>query len=335
MSNYQGIGLRAADAQRFESRAAYSQSTLRAFSARLNKARHPESFAALTIYAAGSYGRLEASRHSDIDLFFVLSKPRESFDEIRVPEVRLLSEIIDIGYSMSFPKFSNDGHFLKFLFLNDILDNLGSPIDDYQNHFTARMLLLLESRPVYGDAVYKKLLKETIRTYFRDYEHHPKDFKPTFLINDIIRFWKTLCLNYEHKRNEAKSRNVIKHKIKNFKLGYSRLMTCFATVAALSTYRKTISPDEVVGICSITPAARLLKIAHANPKVAPKVRDALLLYAWFLQKTALSTPQLEKYFALKKNRTEAFLHARKFGDSIYSILESLDDENKYMRYLVV
>ena len=87
-----------------------------------------------------------------------------------------------------------------------------------------------------------------MKTYFRDYEHHPKDFRPTFLINDIIRFWKTLCLNYEHKRNEAESRYVIKHKIKNFKLGYSRLMTCFATVAILSTYRQTISPDNVVRI---------------------------------------------------------------------------------------
>jgi len=54
-----------------------------------------------------------------------------------------------------------------------------------------------------------------------------------------------------------------------------------------------------------------------------------------LQKTALSTRQLEKYFSLKENRAEAFANARKFGDSIYSILEALDDENKYMRYLVV
>ncbi len=151
-----------------------------------------------------------------------------------MPEIRLLSELVEIGYMMSFPKFSNDGHFLKLLFLNDILESLGSPADDYYNHFTARMLLLLESKPVYGTEIYNRLLNETIRSYFRDYEHHPTDFRPTFLINDIIRFWKTLCLNYEHKRNQVEARATIKHKIKNFKLGYSRLLTCFATVASLS-----------------------------------------------------------------------------------------------------
>jgi hypothetical protein len=80
---------------------------------------------------------------------------------------------------------------------------------------------------------------------------------------------------------------------------------------------------------------RLLKIAHENANIAPKVKEALQLYAWFMRKTALSTTQLEKYFAHKNNRIEAFSHARKFGDSIYSILEALDDDNKYMRYLVV
>jgi UTP:GlnB (protein PII) uridylyltransferase len=122
MLNFAGIGLRATEIERFQTRAIYSRSTLKAFATKLNKAKHPESFSALTIYSAGSYGRLEASKHSDIDLFFVLSKPRASFEEIRVPEIRLLSEIVDIGYTMSFPKFSNDGNFLKFLFLNDILD---------------------------------------------------------------------------------------------------------------------------------------------------------------------------------------------------------------------
>jgi hypothetical protein len=89
----------------------------------------------------------------------VLAKPRAYFDEIRVPEIRLLSEIVEIGYNMNFPKFSNDGHFLKLLFLDDILENLGSPADDYHNHFTARMLLLLESRPIYGQLVYNSSAK--------------------------------------------------------------------------------------------------------------------------------------------------------------------------------
>jgi predicted nucleotidyltransferase len=335
MATFSGIGLRSFDEQRFRTRAEFSRIKLDELTRLLRKARHASAFSHLTIYTAGSYGRLEASKHSDIDLFFVLTKSRDFFDEIRVPEIRLLSELVDIGYTMSFPKFSNDGHFLKLLFLGDILDNLGSPADDYHNHFTARMLLLLESKPVYGSEIYNRLLNETIKSYFRDYEHHPSDFRPTFLINDIIRFWKTLCLNYEHKRNQITTRTAIKHKIKNFKLGYSRLLTCFATVAILSTYGETISPKNVATICRMTPAERLIALARKKPSLIPNVKDALQLYAWFLSKTALSTPQLEDYFRRKQNRVEAFANARKFGDKIFTILQLIDEEHRNLRYLVV
>ena len=335
MGPFGSLGLQPADEQLFQFRANFSRMKLAELAKRLRTAKRTDAFSNLTIYAAGSYGRLEASEHSDIDLFFVLTNCRNSYEEIRVPEIRLLSELVDIGYMMSFPKFSNDGHFLKLLFLNDILDNLGSPADDYYNHFTARMLLLLESTPVYGTGVYSHLLDETVASYFRDYEHHPSDFRPTFLINDIIRFWKTLCLNYEHKRNQQEARATIKHKIKNFTLGYSRLLTCFATVAVLSTYRETISPEDVVKICKMTPTERLISLGQEKPALMRAVNEALQLYSWFLSMTALSTPALEEYFSDKERRVDAFAKARKFGDKIFGILQLADEENRSLRYLVV
>jgi predicted nucleotidyltransferase len=335
MVSFSGIGLRSYEERRFRDRAEFSRIKLEVLTRLLRRARHVKALSHLTIYTAGSYGRLEASKHSDIDLFFVLTKPHTFFEEIRVPEIRLLSELVDIGYTMSFPKFSNDGHFLKLLFLTDILEHLGSPADDYHNHFTARMLLLLESKPIYGSEIYSHLLSETVKSYFRDYEHHPTDFRPTFLINDIIRFWKTLCLNYEHRRNQTTSRAAIKHKIKNFKLGYSRLLTCFATVAILSTYRETISPRNVIDICRMTPAERLVSLARKRPNLIPRVKEALQLYAWFLSKTALSTSQLEDYFQTKTNRIEAFDNAREFGDRIFDILQAADEKHHTLRYLVV
>ena len=75
---------------------------------------------------------------------------------------------------------------------------LGSPEDDGLNAFTARMLLLLESRPVYNAERYRRILKAVIGFYYRDFSDHSEHFRPTFLINDILRFWRTLTLNYEH-----------------------------------------------------------------------------------------------------------------------------------------
>ena len=336
MSRFNGLQLSQAIQRRFETRSTYSSAKLEVLSTRLAKAQHPQFFEHLTIYTAGSYGRLEASKYSDIDLFFVLAKPRLYFDEIRVPEIRLLSEIVEIGYDMNFPKFSNDGHFLKLLFLDDILENLGSPADDYHNHFTARMLLLLESKPIYGATVYNKLLRETTQSYFRDYPYHPKDFRPTFLTNDILRFWKTLCLNYEHKRNQSEGRRNTKHKVKNFKLGFSRLLTCFATVAILSTYKETITPENVIRICHLTPVERLISIARKHPETRELISEILRMYGWFLSRTALSTLQLEDYFfSSQTNRTLAFSEARKFGNKMYELLRLLDEKNHNMWYLVV
>ncbi|MCA1381087.1 nucleotidyltransferase domain-containing protein [Bradyrhizobium sp. BRP23] len=119
MTRFDGIELPNIVQRRFDVRMTESKTKLDVLTTRLAKARHLKAFEHLTIYAAGSYGRLEASKYSDIDLFFVLAKPRSYFDEIRVPEIRLLSEIVEIGYDMDFPKFSNDGHFLKLLFLDD------------------------------------------------------------------------------------------------------------------------------------------------------------------------------------------------------------------------
>jgi hypothetical protein len=235
---------------------------------------------------------------------------------------------------MEFPAPSNDGQFLNIIPLKNILDHLGGPEDDYKNHFTARMLLLLESYPVFGDQAYTHAIEAIVNAYFRDYEDHVENFRPTFLVNDILRFWKTLCLNYEHRRNQAPEARKIKQKIRNFKLGYSRLLTCFATVALLSSYNR-ITPDDIVGFCKMTPLDRLLLLGDRRPNTRESLKTALAQYHWFLEKTELSAAQLEEHFSDRNNRVEAFGHAKSFGDEMYRLTKATAEENGTLRYLVV
>jgi len=174
----------------------------------------------LSIYVTGSYGRHEAHRGSDLDLFFVFDgeRPIEKTAKILID-----AELIKIARDMGFPPFSNDAKYLEIHSLQEMLDKLGGAEDDFKNFFTARMLLLLESRPIYGDTAYKRILTEIIDAYFRDYHDHTGDFRPLFLVNDILRFWKTLCLNYENRRNRPDERaEKNKHHLKNLKLKFSR-----------------------------------------------------------------------------------------------------------------
>jgi hypothetical protein len=141
----------------------------------------------LCIYVTGSYGRLEASEHSDLDLFFVHTGKPGSMSHIE--EILMKGALIKLGRTMGFPEFSGDGEYLQVHYLEPIRKSIGSRRDDFENYFTARLLLLLESQVVYNKDVYSEIIEKIIDSYLRDYYDHPLDFRPTFLVNDILRFW--------------------------------------------------------------------------------------------------------------------------------------------------
>ena len=180
----------------------------------------------LCIYATGSLARLEANAHSDLDAFFMLSGAECEQPIGRIRDVKILNAVLDSADEANFPDFSNDGQFLRFLHIDDVIRHIGSREDDYLNAFTARMLLLLESTYLYNEASYNKFLGEVIDVYFTDFHNHSGDFRPTFLINDILRFWRTLCINYEnsrHWRREDDGQKTSKGHLGNLKLKFSRL----------------------------------------------------------------------------------------------------------------
>jgi predicted nucleotidyltransferase len=121
-----------------------------------------------SIYVTGSYGRLEATQYSDLDLFFITSGKRSN-PISQLSKTLIDADLIRLTEKMGFPPFSNDGQFLDIHYLDDIVDQLGSRNDDFSNFFTARLLLLLESAPLYNEAFYDESVSRMIQTYYRDY----------------------------------------------------------------------------------------------------------------------------------------------------------------------
>jgi len=80
---------------------------------------------------------------------------------------------------------------------------------------------------------------------------------------------------------------------------------------------------------------RLILLGEREPAVRKLLKAALIRYHWFLEKTELSTDELEDYFLKRDNRTEAFTNARAFGDEIFRILMTTAEEKGTLRYLVV
>lgn len=156
------------------------------------------------VYATGSYGRGEAGKDSDLDLFIAAKTIQVDRDGLaaarnltRLSEIVLKAKLIHSTQELGLPEFDGDGEYLRCYTNDDLVKSLGRAEDDAQNTFTARLLLLLESNPVLGGGVYDEIVGDVIAAYWRDYQDHKEDFIPSFLINDILRLWRTFCVNYE------------------------------------------------------------------------------------------------------------------------------------------
>ncbi len=288
----------------------------------------------LCIYTTGSYGRLEASEYSDIDLFFIDTDDESSTSNI--DRILIIAEMIGLCRKMNFPEFSNDGMYLSVHRLSDIIKDLGSPTDDYKNHFTSRLLLLLESKPIYNDDLYTNVMKTIINSYYSDFHNHSDNFKPIFLVNDIVRFWKTLCLNYEHNRRRKNLEGDNKNKAhsKNLKLGFSRKLTCFSFILSLISYRKVILIDDVLKIVKMTPTERLLSLKNDNKKLCELIDTALETYQWFIEHTQIPYEEMISWIGNKKNRDAAFLKSRNFGYQLFEIMQKIDNQNLLQKLII-
>jgi hypothetical protein len=295
----------------------------------------------LCVYATGSYGRLEAWSGSDIDLFFLYDGSDESQRFPWTTFLRLSARLVEVTEEMRFPAFSGDGRYLEVQYVHQMERVLGSPHDDSLNAFTARMLLLLESQPLYDHALYGRLLERIIGFYYRDFKGHADDFLPVFLINDILRFWRTLTLNYEHHRlklldlaGDELERKKAASALRNYKLKVSRLATCFSMVANLAAEPAPVRRETVLALCRLTPADRFERLRDRGAVARTLVEELAELYEEFLVAVQQSEPELLAAFGDDVRRKEAMRSGARYGDAIYALVHEVTP-NERMRFLVI
>lgn len=299
------------------------------------------------VYATGSFGRCEASQHSDLDLFIVGKKDgKPGLDDKQgsllkcLDEICIKADLIEATRNLNIPEFSGDGRYLSHFSVHEFTKTLGKPEDDVTNTFTARLLLLLESHPLLESAVYREIIEEVITAYWRDYADHKTDFMPAFLANDILRLWRTFCVNYEARTARVPDEEKAKGKLKNYKLKHSRLMTCYsALLYLLAVYgrQQTVSPTDAIAMIELTPTGRL-EWLRDQPDLVParqKVCELLEQYEQFLQTTNADERELVNRFMDKETSQSYMSAAYKFGDLVYKVLTSIGNENRFHRLLVV
>ena len=321
--------------QLIQKRKEWSTDRINEFTRAVTKLPEVTKHSDLCIYVTGSFGRLEASEHSDLDLFFIKGDTQAHPCMPYIDKTLMNASLIWKCREMDFPEFSGDGEYLEVHYLHKMRENLGGRRDDYENLFTARLLLLLESLPIYNEGLYEEVLREIARSYFRDYENHEEDFQPTFLVNDILRFWKTLCLNYEHGRNseDRDEKETQKNYLKNLKLKFSRMLTCFSLVIPLAAPRDSIEPEECVQLMRKRPLERIESFAVETNK-AELWNKLAEDYGWFLHLTGQPKDEVLAWIASSTNRQDASDRANRFGETMYEFLVAVS-KPEAMRYLVI
>jgi hypothetical protein len=285
------------------------------------------------VYATGSFGRLEAGPFSDLDLFIVseTEKKERNGKNITVrrldgiDEIRLKYHLVEAVSGCGIAPFDGGGKYLEVHGIGDFVDKLGKREDDYYNTLTGRLLLLLESRPLLGSETYDKLLANVIEAYFGDFKDNKDEFVPAFMVNDILRMWRTFAVNYELERGKPGKG----FRIKNLKLKYSRMITCYSAVMYLlerHTHADTVTPLDVRTMVALTPSERLERVADQAviPNEQEAARFALLMtailadYSAFLELTHRKKEEIEAEFDDKFTewRKNSYEFGRKFAEAL-------------------
>jgi hypothetical protein len=292
----------------------------------------------MCVYITGSFGRGEAGTHSDLDLFIVGEGDVHDPALRNLDAICLKADLITATRELTFPEFSGDGEYLSHYPKQVLIKSLGRPDDDATNTFTARLLLLLESRPLLGESIYSTVIGDVIAEYWKDYPTHKNDFVPAFLANDILRLWRTFCVNYEARTAREPPEKRAKRKLKNYKLKHSRLLTCYSALLyllAIFGAERTVRPEDAVAMTRQSPTQRLEWILQRKELADAHESVRLLIdqYEKFL--TSTDFPEKALIERIINSNESLFSSAEGFGDLMFEIIETIGRRSNFHRVLVV
>lgn len=195
--------------------------------------------------------------------------------------------------------------------------------EDKNMTITRRMLFLLESHCLSNNILFETIRQKLIKIYVSD--DLRDDQICMFLLNDIIRYWRTICVDFEYKTLISGKPRAIRL----IKLRFSRMLLYFAGVLAVAeTYGKSVEEKRKVlaTLFEIPPAERVFKICGGTAS------EALEKYAYFIVK--IDDPNLREGLESgtpEGKSTDEYIKLRKkahdFRIDLFALLENKYDKD--------
>ncbi|HEX8392599.1 MAG TPA: nucleotidyltransferase domain-containing protein [Longimicrobium sp.] len=190
-----------------------------------------------TLVVYGSLARHEFTDGSDIDWTLLVDGLADPDHQNQAQ--RIGDRLREKGFRAPAP----GGAFGNLTFSHDLIHRIGGE-DDSNHNTTQRLLLLLESLPASHSGAYDRVVANVLARYIEEDLVSPFDTPyrvPRFLQNDVARYWRTMAVDFAHKRRVRSARGWA---LRTAKLRMSRklmyaagLLSCFSCETAFRDAR--------------------------------------------------------------------------------------------------
>lgn len=257
------------------------------------------------VVVTGSLGRGEANAGSDADWILLVDGPSDP------SHARLAREIGPRIRSVVAKDVGPTGTFGEIVASHDLVHYIAGSRDTNKN-LTRRMLLLAESRALTNPMVRERVIRNVLARYvLHDRPVSNKQGRydpiPHFLLNDVVRYWRTVASDYASKMWERTQQGW---GIRNVKLRFSRkLLFVWGLLASFSgplfdrpsdqggLLAQAANEEEFLLLLldlireqtEVVPLELLARVATADGVADDTVRDIFGAYDEFL--AALADPE--------------------------------------------
>jgi predicted nucleotidyltransferase len=237
----------------------------------------------------GSIARNECTHDSDIDWTLLVDGQADakhynlSFD--------VNQKLKDTGLAQP----GTSGMFGQITYSHNLIHKVGGE-DDTNHNLTRRILLLLESEKIQNVnnsnsiTSYNRVLRGIIGQYIDNDSGFRSDRGnnvPRFLLNDVIRFWRTMCVDFAYKQKEQFGE---KWGLRNIKLRTSRkliyvkgLLMCYCCYKNGDLKDKDSVKEFLESIVHIKPLEFILSVLLKNKVNENVILNLLDSYSEFLE----------------------------------------------------
>jgi hypothetical protein len=216
----------------------------------------------------GSLARNECTSGSDVDWTLLVD------GQVSISHYQSSNIIKETFLTLKLQEPGTSGMFGNITFSHDLVHYIGGE-DDTNHNISRRILLLLESdkllinseNDIFGTA-YERVIKAIINEYIVHDSglssiNHTNAKVPRFLLNDIIRFWRTMCVDFAYKQKEQQG---LKWGLRNIKLRMSRkliylkgILMCFSCYNNESINKNNIA-QHLAELTMLKPLDLMLRV---------------------------------------------------------------------------